>query len=326
MAGKIQTVEETIAMISEGRRLLLAADDSILAQLPAGTWIGGTIPYFMGAEGGVTSRDVVYVDELPAQVGDVRIVTYGPDDLHLIPTDEYSNGFSVVILPATSDVHVRYAAEAPEFSGIFNQPVVGWVAGSHLDDLGTATPRAYAGPNTEGTSTHAVVLHASLPEGALAVVDIVNLFSQGDGPTLTFDGPGFTQTKVYVDGVAHTFAEYLTSIDHDTRLPLVADYFGTGINVSIQNVDVETGEVSFYAPVFVGVEYKLAAPVGDYVAEFDRRLHEGTVAPAFACNCILNYVYSELEGKKTGDIVGPITFGEIAYQLLNQTLVYLEIV
>ena len=79
MAGKIQTVEETIAMISEGRRLLLAADDSILAQLPAGTWIGGTIPYFMGAEGGVTSRDVVYVDELPAQVGDVRIVTYGPD-------------------------------------------------------------------------------------------------------------------------------------------------------------------------------------------------------------------------------------------------------
>ena len=45
----------------------------------------------------------------------------------------------------------------------------------------------------------------------------------------------------------------------------------------------------------------------------------------FSCNCILNYLYSELEGKKTGGITGPITFGEIAYQLLNQTMVYLTI-
>jgi hypothetical protein len=32
-----------------------------------------------------------------------------------------------------------------------------------------------------------------------------------------------------------------------------------------------------------------------------------------------------LESKKTNHFVGPITFGEIAYQLLNQTLVYLEV-
>jgi hypothetical protein len=37
----------------------------------------------------------------------------------------------------------------------------------------------------------------------------------------------------------------------------------------------------------------------------------------------LNYLYANLEGKKTGHIVGPMTFGEIAYMLLNQTLVYL---
>ena len=40
---------------------------------------------------------------------------------------------------------------------------------------------------------------------------------------------------------------------------------------------------------------------------------------------MLNYLYAELEGKKTGSIVGPITFGEIAYVLLNQTLVHLLI-
>lgn len=45
----------------------------------------------------------------------------------------------------------------------------------------------------------------------------------------------------------------------------------------------------------------------------------------FSCNCTLNFLYSELEGKRTGQLVGPVAFGEIAYQGLNQTLVYLQI-
>ena len=52
-------------------------------------------------------------------------------------------------------------------------------------------------------------------------------------------------------------------------------------------------------------------------------LPQGNENIAFSCNCILNYLYSELEGKQTGPITGPITFGEVAYQLLNQTMVYL---
>jgi hypothetical protein len=45
----------------------------------------------------------------------------------------------------------------------------------------------------------------------------------------------------------------------------------------------------------------------------------------FSCNCILNYLYGELEGKRTGALKGPMTFGEVAYQLLNQTMVYLKV-
>ena len=44
----------------------------------------------------------------------------------------------------------------------------------------------------------------------------------------------------------------------------------------------------------------------------------------FSCNCILNYLYGGLEGKHTGSVYGPITFGEIAHLLLNQTLVQLK--
>ncbi|MCR8916093.1 hypothetical protein FDP08_10165 [Marinobacter panjinensis] len=45
----------------------------------------------------------------------------------------------------------------------------------------------------------------------------------------------------------------------------------------------------------------------------------------FGCNCILNYLHSALEGRKTAQLTGPITFGEVAYQLLNQTAVFLTV-
>lgn len=45
----------------------------------------------------------------------------------------------------------------------------------------------------------------------------------------------------------------------------------------------------------------------------------------FSCNCILNYMYAGLEGERPGDMTGPVTFGEIAYVLLTQSMVYLVV-
>ena len=77
--------------------------------------------------------------------------------------------------------------------------------------------------------------------------------------------------------------------------------------------------------MFDDIEYRFAAPVSDYMQAFSAQLPNNTETVGFACNCILNYLYSELEGKKVPTMLGPMTFGEIAYQLLNQTLVYLTI-
>jgi hypothetical protein len=96
------------------------------------------------------------------------------------------------------------------------------------------------------------------------------------------------------------------------------------INTSFQSVDAARG-VQFYAPVFAGMHYKIAAPIEDYATEFRRRVAPRPRAPLFSCNCILNYLYGQLEGKRTEGFVGPITFGEIAYQLVNQTLVFLDV-
>jgi hypothetical protein len=172
----------------------------------------------------------------------------------------------------------------------------------------------------------AVVMHAALPPTQVAEINYINIFEQGDGDTITFSEDGFNIREAYINGVKTNFAEYVTRKNLDTRLPLVADYYGSMVNVSFQSVDKAKQEVQLYAPVFAGIPYKHAKPLEDYVKQFTSKIPMHlNQNPAFSCNCILNYLYSELEGKRTGEITGPTTFGEIVYQLLNQTMAYLTI-
>ncbi len=169
-------------------------------------------------------------------------------------------------------------------------------------------------------------MHVALPKAKKAEVGIVNIFEPSEGDVLVFEEDGFAATQVLVNGRAQPLAEYVVKSGLDTRLPLVGDFGGAAINVSFQSVDEASGEVRFYAPVFAGVEYRHAKPVGDYVRAFEDQSPSGAGDRiVFSCNCILNYVHAGLEGKRTGGFMGPITFGEVAYQLLNQTAVFLEI-
>jgi len=105
----------------------------------------------------------------------------------------------------------------------------------------------------------------------------------------------------------------------------MADYDGALVNVSIQSVDPKAGKVALYAPVFKDRTYRVAKPVPDYVQAFKAATSRMSPDVPFACNCVLNYVYGKLEGTQAG-LPGPFTFGEIAYQLLNQTMVYCDVV
>jgi hypothetical protein len=232
----LHSITDVQHKIVGGCPLLLAGSEAVLAELPAGNWIGGTIPYFMDANGGTCSESKIFVTPIPRDATSVQVIEYTARELPNICRDAPDNGFSVIIMPAESTVHSVYAQNAPEYEGMYLKPIVGWISGVHLS----------------------------------------------------------------------------------------ADYNGTVVNVSIQSVDPANRIVKFYSPVFPGIEYRFARPVQDYVAAFDSamRARDNTQA-TFACNCILNYLYAGLEGKKTGDITGPITFGEVAHQLLNQTMVRL---
>ncbi len=327
MPSVMHSVDEVRDLIQSGKALLLAGDEAQLSKLPKGNWIGGTIPYFIGDEGGVCSRELIHVTMLPDAVLAVSIDRYDENTISTVYTDGTDAGFSLIIIPSSSATHLAFALNAPTYPSFGVKPLVGWISGVHLSELGVATPKVFDGRSCEALANAAMVLRAKLAPGRLADVGIVNIFERGEGSTIKFEADGFSVTEAVIDGKKRPLAAWLKEEALDTRYPLVADYMGTQVNVSFQAVNDESGEVTFYAPVFAGVEYRAARPVGDYVAEFNQRVPEVNVEHmAFACNCILNYLYSELEGKKTGRITGPATFGEVAYQLLNQTLVYLVIV
>ena len=319
----VTTVEEISNLIRSGKKLAVAGDEALLAKLPRGQWVGGTIPYFMSEEGGLCSHDKLQFALLPEFVSSISIRMYGADELEKIPTGYAANGFTRLIVPAGSAAHQRFAQECSTWPGVFDQPLVGWIAGVDLKDLGKVQARVFNGETGEASTEKAVALHATLQDGTAARAHILNLFQQSNGETISFPTAGFVVTDALINGEKKNFANWVTEKSIDTKLPLVADYLGAMVNVSFQSVDRDGGKVHLYAPVFPGVEYKIASPVGDYESEFRKELEKRNVHPYFSCNCILNYLYANLEGKRTGEIVGPITFGEIAYMLLNQTLVYL---
>ncbi len=319
-------LDDVRALIRQRDMLLLAGDEEILRRLPAGRWIAGTIPYFMGDDGGVCDRRRIFVERPGPALEYLGVRRYGEHDVARVYLDMPKDAVGIMIAPAESRVHLSFALNAPSYDRFACAPLFGWIAGVHLDELGRARPRVFDGTTGEVLDEHGVVMHAALKPGYVAELAILNIFEPGEGPAITFPETSFAVTTAKVDGKLVNFADHVRETILDTRLPLVADYYGASVNVSFQTVDPDKREVRFFAPVFAGVPYRHARPVGDYVRAFVSALPRGLEdSVALSCNCVLNYVHSSLEGRSTGGIVGPITFGEIAYQLLNQTMVYLTV-
>ena len=325
MINQLMTLDEVNELINKKHTLVLAADEALLAQLNQGNWIGGTIPYFMDIKGGCSTSEQIFVTDFTNKIKNAKVGAYSTTEIQNLLDDRYTDGFTYILMPGFSEIHSQYALQANDFNSLFDIPTMGWITGVDLSDVGKVTPKVYNGSTGEFLENHIVALHCQLPEGQYANIDIINLFEQGDGDTITFSKDGFDTKTCHINGKETSFSDYVTSNNIDTRLPLVADYSGAMINTSIQNVNEEEDSVLFYAPVLDGHDYKFAKSVDNYVEAFNSIIPENTANVTASCNCILNYVYSELEGQKTADLTGPITFGEIAYVLVNQTMVLLTI-
>ena len=312
-------------LIASGKKLLLAGDEHLLASWPKGSWIGGTIPYFMTEQGGTFTKDRIFVTEIPVDAAKVEIRNYDERTVSGVYEDIPERAVSFIMIPALSKTHSAFAINAPTFAAFATRPLVGWITGVDVADIGKVSPRIFDGSTGESRTEGAVTMQVTLPAGKVAEVDILNLFVQGKGDSIRFEQDGFSIKDAVINGKRQSFVQYLKDREIDTRLPLVADFGGAMINTGFQTLDEAAGVVSFYAPVFAGVDYRMGVTEGDYVSSFQTQISQRPDAGLlFSCNCILNYLYAGLEGKRTGTMTGPVTFGEIAYQLLNQTMVYVR--
>jgi hypothetical protein len=324
----LMTVEEAAAAIGSGRALLLAGHESLLSRLPPGDWIGGTTTYFMAPRGGVHTREQLFVTEVPRFAERVVIQTYGGATLARVYADIPCSGYGVMIVPLFSQIQLDFALGAPASPGFASRPLVGWVSGADEADAGKVSPKVFDGRSGRALENEAVVMHVSLPSSKAVEVGTVNIFAQGGGDALVFPESGWAPREVIVNGTRRGFASYLEGSGLDLRRPLVGSYGGAKLNVGIRALDRARGAVSLWAPVFSGITYRHAASVDDIAGRLSRApsgLADGRSALAFSCNCYSNYVHGLLEGKHTGPFVGPIGFGEIAYQVCNETLVFLTV-
>ena len=322
----MKSVEEVRQLLAAGKALLLAGHEDLLHELPAGNWIGGTTPCFLSGGVGLTTRERLFVTELPDFVSAVDIRAYDEQTITQVYCDAPDNGFSFILIPYRCHTHLTFGMQAPAFDGFALRPLIGWISGNSRRDS-ESPPLVFDGREPRALHEGALVMHVSLPADKAANIGMINPFEQGDGDRIRFPATGFSSREAYINGVKTNFADYLREKKLDLRLPLVADHAGVMLNTTFRRVPEPVDEVHFYNAVFDFLEYRHARPIVDYAAHFTHKLHDALgVQTLFACNCILNYTLSNMEGRRIDCPPGPTTFGEIAYQTLNQTLVFLRII
>ena len=312
--------DEVSAMILAGNNLLLAGDAKLLAQLPSGNWIGGSTPYFiLYPDNRTTSFDKIFVNRLPDYVTKVEIREYDATNVKNIFNDGPDNGFTVLIMPFMSKVAMEYSLNATNYENFAAHPVCGWLTGVPLDIILTEKSHSASGIIEPCISTDkAFAMHVSLPASKFAEIHTFNPYKQGDGDSIQFDGDSIMATDAIINGKKRNFAKYLREIGYDMQMPLVANYSGTMINIVIAAIGEH--HVPLSAPAFKFVEYRLA--------KIDDNITEPTLMGdkiVFSVTCIGNFIQPDICAQYLKKMNGPVVYGEIAYQQIGQTTVYVTV-
>ena len=319
MVQGLFTVEEVSSMIRAGNKLLLAADAKLLSGLPDGDWIGGTSPFFIvHPEHRTTSFDKIFVNMLPDFVSKVEIKEYDETNIQTIFKDGPKNGFTALIMPWFSPVQNEYSLNATTYENFAAHPVCGWITGLPLDIIMTEKSHSASGTKNRLSTEKAFAMHVSLPDTKFAEIHIFNPYKLGDGDTICFENDAMFVENAIINGEKRNFAKYLRDIGYDMLMPLAADYAGATINNVICAIDGDVVPMS--APVFKYLEYRLAK-IDDNITE-PSLLGDKIV---FSVTCIGNFIQPDICAQFLKKMNGPVVFGEIAYQHICQTTVYVTI-
>src|SRR2546425_5569695 len=78
-----------------------------------------------------------------------HIEVYDANTIARVTQDAPPNGYTFLMMPGFSEVHLAYGKDAPRFKNLFDHPIIGWVTGIHLNDLGKEKPKVFNGKTGE---------------------------------------------------------------------------------------------------------------------------------------------------------------------------------
>ena len=314
------TLKEATALISQKKLLHISASQELLQKLPQGNWIGGSSEFRAKESGVEDTEEKLCVFELGFDTYNIK--TYTKENVAYFTADTYENGFSIVIIPAETEILQVYAKNCMNYKDLFLKNVVGWIAGSNTKEA----PIVVNGQTGDVFTNEAIILNVSLPAEKMATVNVVNIFTADEkSPRIEFTSEDFLAKTFLVDGKEAVIVDYAKENGIDLQLPLVAEYYGAEVNVSVVNIS-EDKVITWGAPLFPGITYRFAKPLGEYSEVFRSKIQSIEYKNCvFSCNCISNMFHGDLLKYDLGGFYGPYVYGEIAYQLVNQTLVYLQI-
>ncbi len=327
--NKLLDIRTTTELIQGGRVLVISGEEKLMEKLPRGNWIGGTIPYvYLKNEPGKADKSKLFVTDFTESISDFKILTLEEESLATVNTIGFENGFSFLLLPAGKKVHHTFAAYSKDYSTIKNNPLIGFVAGTNLEDYKKGKePKLFNGDVKQAFSDSAVVLYCSLLTPKSARVGVINIFD----PSPEFSIEVFEDTtkvrECMINGEFTNLYQFMKDNKIDINHPLTFEQGGTSTNVSFQFLNKETKEVYFFSPLLKGRRYQFSKKIEYYRPTFIAKLLdklENETSIIYNCNSILNYNQCGLNKSGMG-LSGPATFGEIANTLMSQTLTYLAI-
>ncbi len=327
MENKFYTKQEVIDFINNGRIMLLSGSAEALSGLPKGNWIAGTTHYFVDSIGKV-DEEHIFVDDFTLVAQKAKIATYDESNIKDIAKNGFKNGFVVMVLPIDSKVYIDFANNSLSFEGMFDNPVVGYVAATKMEDYGKKSPYVAAGLDGKLSNSIAAALYVELPDYLTARAEIVNFDTiDADSPTLVFPKTGFVQSECTINGKPGNIADYFENVVKPKLggyTQMITSQNGALINRDVKVVDVAKGEVSFFSPVIADDDYHLVKNGADYLQMFNTALASKRSDVLTCFSCVSYFFGGKFEGKGVCKN-GVYAFGEIGYQVLNKTIVTLEI-
>ncbi|WP_234729863.1 DUF6976 family protein [Acidocella facilis] len=322
----VATPKDVSRLIEAGHVLIVAGEEATLSQLPAGRWIGGTTAWFLLPDGvGPAQGRLIYTD-LTGIARHAALFAFDETELPHLSTFYPPHGFAVLLLPGRSALLERVATSMLDWDGLYNAPLTGWVSGVALEALGQSTPKIFCGNGTPHDD-RAALLYVTLPNELYPELSVINPFGVGAGPGIVFPDRGYASAGLCrIGGETMRLRAFLDQAVADPGLPLIADRDGALVNNTILNLGAAQEAVEFLCPLDPGLMYRFAEPLPAYEAAFARAARDLDLAGAvLSALCIGSLRHLTAEMRRHLPAVAPVTFGQIGYTVLTQTLTCLNI-